>query len=51
MSELKGQLLGMLLVIVLFGAVALTLFGVFNKTSENIGTKMDEDITLVTSSH
>lgn len=49
MSELKGQLLGMLMVIVLFASVALTLYGVFGKTTNAISQKMDDDISLVNS--
>ena len=49
MSELKGQLLGMLMVIVLFASVALTLYGVFGRTTDAINSKMDDEISLVSS--
>jgi len=49
MSELKGQLLGMLMVIVLFASVALTLYGVFGRTTDAINSKMDDEISLISS--
>ncbi|MCI5453011.1 MAG: hypothetical protein PUI76_01675 [Mollicutes bacterium] len=47
MSEIKGQLLGMLLVLAVFGAIGGTLMGVFTKTSETIEKRVDSEISLV----
>ena len=41
MSEIKGQLLGILLVLVVFGAVSATLAGVFTKTANQISEKSE----------
>ena len=49
MSEIKGQLLGMLLVLMLFAAVAGVMFVIFQNTTGAIGDKVDEIISLSTS--
>lgn len=51
MSEIKGQLLGMLLVLILFSAVAAAMYGIFNSSTEKIGKKVDEETSFVVSSH
>ncbi|MBR1846374.1 MAG: hypothetical protein IJ787_01500 [Bacilli bacterium] len=51
MSEIKGQLLGMLLVLVLFSAVAAAVYGMFNKSTEDISKRVDQETSFVTSSH
>lgn len=42
MSEIKGQLLGIILVIAVFGVVATALTAAFKTTTENVGKKMEE---------
>lgn len=49
MSEIKGQLLGMLLVLAVFASVAGSLMNVFNQTSEAIQKRVDSEISLVKS--
>ncbi len=46
MSEIKGQLLGMLLVLMTFGAIAGVLYGTFSSTSERIAETVDQEINL-----
>ena len=50
MSEIKGQLLGMLLVLMLFAAVATAMFAIFTKSTDAISSRMDSDISFVPSS-
>ena len=40
MSEIKGQLLGIILVLVVFGAIAATLTGVFTTLSNSVETEV-----------
>lgn len=47
MSEIKGQLLGMILVLVLFGAVAAAMYGMFNRSTEEISKRVDEETSFV----
>lgn len=42
MGELKGQLLSILLVLVVFGAIAGTLYTAFMSTKDKITTKLNE---------
>ena len=49
MSEIKGQLLGMVLVLVLFSAVAAAMYGMFNRSTENISKRVDEETSFVSS--
>lgn len=49
MSEIKGQLLGMLLVLMLFAAVAGVMFAIFQNSSDAIGSRVDEIISMSTS--
>ena len=46
MSEIKGQLLGVVLVIAIFGAIAGILYGAFQKSAKDIATKIEEDPTI-----
>lgn len=39
MSEIKGQLLGVLLVLVLFTAIGATVYKMFNDTSKTVSNK------------
>ncbi len=50
MSEIKGQLLGMVLVLVLFAAVAAAMYGIFNRSTENISKRVDEETSFVSHS-
>lgn len=47
MSEIKGQLLGMLLVLVVFGLVAGVLYSNFSTTKDTITRKMNEETSLI----
>ena len=47
MSEIKGQLLGMLLVLVLFSAVAATMYGIFTRSTKNISDRVDQETSFV----
>ena len=49
MSEIKGQLLGMLLVLVLFSAVAAAMYGIFNRSTDSISSKVDQETSFVSS--
>lgn len=42
MGELKGQLLSLLTVLVIFGAIAGSLYAAFNSTKDKIVTKLNE---------
>ncbi len=42
MSEIKGQLLGIILVLVVFGAISVTMATVFKKTGAEIAEKADD---------
>ena len=50
MSEIKGQLLGMLLVLMLFGAVATAMFAIFRNSTDAVSSRLDSDISFVPSS-
>jgi hypothetical protein len=51
MSELKGQLLGMLMVLAIFAAIGSILYGAFKQTANNISSQMTGvQSTLVTES-
>ena len=45
MSELKGQLLGVLLVLTLFGTMSVLLTGVFNSAANHISQQVADQIT------
>ena len=45
MSEIKGQLLGIILVIIIFGAVAGTLATVFTNMTNSVSSEMAKAIT------
>ncbi len=45
MSEIKGQLLGLVLVLSIFAVVGVVLKQVFEKTSKKIGEKVDSAIS------
>lgn len=47
MSEIKGQLLGMLLVLAVFALVGGTLYAHFQKTNTAIENKMNEETVLI----
>lgn len=51
MSEIKGQLLGMLLVLVLFSTIAGAMYAIFNKSTKNISDRVDQETSFVVSSH
>lgn len=46
MSEIKGQLLGVILVVVVFGAVAGVMLNAFNKAAANTYNKIATDNTI-----
>ena len=47
MSEIKGQLLGMLLVLVLFATVAGVMVSVFNRSTDKISSAVDSETVFV----
>ena len=49
MGELKGQLLSILLVLVVFGAVAGALYTAFNSTKTKVVEKMNAEETTIKS--
>lgn len=50
MSEIKGQLLGMVLVLVLFSAVAAAMYAIFNKSTSTISQRVDQETSFVSRS-
>lgn len=50
MSEIKGQLLGIVLVVAVFGVVGGVLVTAFSKSAKNIGAKIETDTQPVDSS-
>ncbi len=50
MSELKGQLLGMILVLGIFGIIAGTLIPAFQNTAERLESEMDVNLSSQVSS-
>ena len=42
MSEIKGQLLGIILVLMIFGAVSAAMVVVFNKLTKNVEDQVNE---------
>lgn len=49
MSEIKGQLLGIVLVVSIFGAVAGVLLAAFNEAASNTANKIKEEPQISTS--
>ncbi len=47
MSEIKGQLLGMLMVLVVFSLVGMVLYNNFKSTTEKITEKMNDESVLI----
>jgi hypothetical protein len=45
MSELKGQLLGMILVFAIFGAIASILIASFKNAATKVGEQVGEEVT------
>lgn len=45
MSEIKGQILGVLLVLAIFGSVAGVMISMFNNTTNEIENKLSEEIS------
>lgn len=48
MSELKGTLLGMVLVIAVFGVIATSLLGAFQNTADNVASQIEAETSFVT---
>ncbi len=48
MSEIKGQLLSIVLVVAVFGAVAGVLFTAFKTSAQQVSTKITEDPAIST---
>ncbi|HZJ89933.1 MAG TPA: hypothetical protein VFD05_04625 [Bacilli bacterium] len=48
MSELKGQILGVLLVILMFGIISGTMKMIFNSTTSRISSEYDQAISNFT---
>lgn len=51
MSEIKGQLLGMVLVLAVFALVGTTIYGAFASTKNTISDKLTEETTLISQMH
>lgn len=49
MSEIKGQLLGIILVLVIFGAVATTMGMVFTNSLNKVNSKYNETVQIAES--
>ncbi|MCR5490808.1 MAG: hypothetical protein K6F32_01615 [Bacilli bacterium] len=49
MSEIKGQLLGMLMVLLVFSAVASAMWGTFTATKEKVVAKASDEIVFIDS--
>ena len=47
MSEIKGQLLGMILVLALFAAVAGAMVSIFNRSTDKIAERVDQETSFV----
>lgn len=47
MSEIKGQLLGLLIVLAIFGVVGGSLMKAFGNTSDTIVKRVEEQVSLV----
>ncbi|MCR5079086.1 MAG: hypothetical protein K6B65_04120 [Bacilli bacterium] len=47
MSEIKGQLLGMLMVLVVFALVGGVLYTSFRTSVSTVSTKMEEEASLI----
>lgn len=45
MGELKGQILGLILVITLFGTLATAITAIFTKATDGVSSKLDEQLT------
>ena len=45
MSEIKGQILGILLVLTIFGAVSAALITIFNNLSKTVESKVESDVS------
>lgn len=43
MSEIKGQLLGIVLVLAIFGAISGALYAAFKTSADNVSTKVSAD--------
>lgn len=48
MSELKGQILGVLLVILMFGIISATMKSIFNSTTTRISTEYSQAVSNFT---
>lgn len=48
MSEIKGQLLGIVLVLAVFGAVSTALLAAFKTATDNVSQKVSEETTITT---
>ena len=49
MSEIKGQLLGIILVIIIFGAVATGMATIFTNMTSSVSSEMAKAITVTSS--
>jgi len=49
MSEIKGQLLGIMLVLILFGSVSAILIAVFSKMGKSVSDNVDSVISSMNS--
>ena len=47
MSEIKGQILGIIIVLAIFGSIAGVLMTLFNNTASNLESKLDNEVSNV----
>lgn len=47
MSEIKGQILGIVLVLSIFGLVGTALIAVFNNLTRTVENKVDEELSVI----
>ena len=47
MSEIKGQILGIILVLAIFGSIAGVLMTLFNNKASNLESKLDNEVSNV----
>lgn len=47
MSEIKGQILGVVLVLAIFGAIAGTMISMFKDTADGAKSQLNEDLSSI----
>ena len=47
MSEIKGQMLGLVLVLAIFGLIGTSIYAAFKTSSTNLASEMSNESTLI----